>query len=132
MESERGTVAEYVAALKASGKFGPQLVAHRVMPAKEPETASCELLVPELRRLLAETGVRALYSHQRTAIEQVLAGIQTVVATPTASGKSLIYTLPVFQTLRYEPAAKALYLFPLKALAQDQPNPAAALCKRRP
>lgn len=127
MESERGTVAEYVAALKASGKFGPQIVAHRVMPAKEPETASCELLVPELRRLLAETGVRALYSHQRTAIEQVLAGIQTVVATPTASGKSLIYTLPVFQTLRHEPAAKALYLFPLKALAQDQLKTAAAL-----
>ncbi len=120
MELERGTVAEYIAALKASGKFGPQVVAHRVLAATPAKASSPEFLVPELQNLLLSTGINALYSHQYAAIAHILDGKNTVVATPTASGKSLIYTLPVFQTYLHNPTAKALYLFPLKALAQDQ------------
>jgi DEAD/DEAH box helicase domain-containing protein len=120
MSLERGTVAEYIAALKASGKFGPQVVAHRIGAAIEATTASPDLLAPALQQLLRDMGVDSLYTHQHAAIAHVLAGSNTVVATPTASGKSLIYTLPVLQTFLRDPAAKALYLFPLKALAQDQ------------
>lgn len=120
MDLKRGTVAEYIAALKASGKFGPQVVAHRTLAATAAATLPPDILIPELRHLLQSMGVSELYTHQHAAISHILAGRNTVVATPTASGKSLIYTLPVFQTCCAEPAAKALFLFPLKALAQDQ------------
>ena len=132
MKTERGTVAEYITALKSSGKFGPQVVAHRTVAATAAATGPPDLLAPELRRLLSAMGAPALYTHQNAAIASVLAGSHTVVATPTASGKSLIYTLPVFQTLLHDPAAKALYLFPLKALAQDQLKTVDALWRLLP
>ncbi len=119
-EPENGTVDEYIAALKASDRFGPQVVAHRTFAATEAAIASPELLAPELRDLLAAMGINGLYGHQQEAIERILAGRHTAVATATASGKSLIYTLPVLQTWLRDPSARALYLFPLKALAQDQ------------
>ncbi len=65
-------------------------------------------------------GIKRLYSHQARAIDLIRSGRHVVVATPTASGKSLIYNLPVLERLIEDPASKALYLFPLKALAQDQ------------
>lgn len=61
-----------------------------------------------------------LYSHQSAALTAIAEGRHTVVSTPTASGKSLIYNLAFFQVLAQDPHARALYLFPLKALAQDQ------------
>ena len=127
VQLERGTVAEYIAALKSSGKFGPQVRAHRIIAAIKPATASDEFLAPELQALLRDIGVQALYTHQQEAIRQVLTGIHTGVATPTASGKSLIYILPVLNTLLHDPEAKALFLFPLKALAQDQRKTISAL-----
>ena len=70
---------------------------------------------------LEDRGHRAsLYSHQAEAIEAVHAGEDVVVVTPTASGKSLCYTLPVLQALAEDPSARALFLFPTKALGQDQ------------
>ena len=113
-------MAEYIAALKASARFGPQVVAHRIFAASEATIAPPDLLAPELRDLLAARGIDGLYSHQQEAIELILTGRHTAVATATASGKSLIYTLPVLQTWLGDPSARALYLFPLKALAQDQ------------
>ena len=120
MKSERGTVAEYIIALKASEKFGPQVVDHRITAATAATTAPPDLLATELQHLVRDMGVHNLYTHQHAAIAHILAGKNTVVATPTASGKSLIYTLPVLQAFLLDPSAKALYLFPLKALAQDQ------------
>ncbi|MDR2550576.1 MAG: DEAD/DEAH box helicase [Desulfobulbus sp.] len=131
-DRENGTVGEYVAALRASGKFGPQVVAYRTMAAAAPLTAPPGHLDEILCQLLRDIGVPELYTHQREAIAHVLAGRNTVVATPTASGKSLIYTLPVLHTLLKEPTAKALYLFPLKALAQDQLKTADTLWHRLP
>ncbi|NLB06738.1 MAG: DEAD/DEAH box helicase, partial [Desulfobulbaceae bacterium] len=116
----RGSVAEYVAALKGATRFGPQVVAHRVLPAAAPEPAAVDLLAPELQQLLENLGIRHLHRHQHAAIEAILAGRNTVVATPTASGKSFIYTLPILQTYLCDPDSRALCLFPLKALAQDQ------------
>ena len=76
-------------------------------------------LPPALAQALQVHGIRSLYSHQARAWEAARAGRHVVVATPTASGKSLCYTLPVVSAA-LEHGAKALYLFPTKALAQDQ------------
>ena len=120
MSGRRNTVREYVAALKGSSRFGPQVVAHRVLAARQPELAATDILPAELTRVLAELGINALYNHQAEAIELISRRQNVLVATPTASGKSLIYNLPVFATLLANPGARALYIFPLKALAQDQ------------
>jgi DEAD/DEAH box helicase domain-containing protein len=73
-----------------------------------------------LVRALAARGIDALYSHQRDAYEAAVAGRDLVIATPTASGKSLCYNLPVLHALAGDRGARALYLFPTKALARDQ------------
>ncbi len=65
-------------------------------------------------------GITSLYSHQGEAIEKVLDGNNVVVATPTASGKTLVYNSLAIDALSKDPSAKSLYLFPTKALAQDQ------------
>ena len=117
----RGTVAEYVAALRGSPVFGPQVADYRLLPGQEEHVAEPEQPWPtELAAALARLGIKALFSHQAEAVDHIRAGRHTLVATPTASGKSLIYNLPVFERLLAEPGARALYLFPLKALAQDQ------------
>lgn len=81
-------------------------------------------LPPELDARLADAlarrGVDRLYSHQRQAFDTAMAGSDFVVVTPTASGKTLCYNLPVAQRMLSDPDARALYLFPTKALAQDQ------------
>ncbi len=75
---------------------------------------------PSLRDALAKQGIARLYSHQAEAFETVAAGKNVVVVTPTASGKTLCYNLPVLNRLITEPDARAMYLFPTKALAEDQ------------
>jgi DEAD/DEAH box helicase domain-containing protein len=79
---------------------------------------------PDLHPLLLATlrgrGYERLYVHQRQAYDAARAGQNTVVVTPTASGKSLCYNLPVLDLILKDPGARALYLFPTKALAQDQ------------
>ncbi len=77
-------------------------------------------LRPELVTALAGRGIERLYSHQADAYEAVRKGRHLVVVTPTASGKTLCYNLPVLQRLLENPEKRALYLFPTKALAQDQ------------
>ena len=77
-------------------------------------------LDPRLRAALAAKGYDRLYSHQREAYDTVRSGRNAVVVTPTASGKTLCYNLPVVQTLLEDQKARALYLFPTKALSQDQ------------
>jgi DEAD/DEAH box helicase domain-containing protein len=77
-------------------------------------------LPPALRAALAGRGITELYSHQAAAFRAVLAGDNVVVVTPTASGKTLCYNLPVFLELARNPQARAFYLFPTKALAEDQ------------
>ncbi|MCF7927998.1 MAG: DEAD/DEAH box helicase [Spirochaetales bacterium] len=79
-----------------------------------------EDLHSDLQSALESRGIRSLYSHQRKAYDSLRAGENTVVVTPTASGKTLSYSLPVLQTLLEDRDGRALYLFPTKALAQDQ------------
>lgn len=82
---------------------------------------------PCLADALKKTGITQLYSHQRAAYDAVTAGKNTVIVTPTASGKTLCYNLPVLQTLLEERETRALYLFPTKALSQDQQSELNAL-----
>ena len=77
-------------------------------------------LVPSLEAALSARGQMPLYTHQAHAIDTALDGRDTAVVTPAASGKSLCYHVPVAQALLTDSAARALYLFPTKALAQDQ------------
>lgn len=77
-------------------------------------------LDPRLRAAVEARGWAPLYTHQAAAVEAALAGDNVVVVTGTASGKTLCYNLPVLQSLLADPEARALYLFPTKALAQDQ------------
>ncbi|HEY8393673.1 MAG TPA: DEAD/DEAH box helicase [Thermaerobacter sp.] len=77
-------------------------------------------LDPRLVEWLRSRGIQRLYSHQAEAIAASLRGEDVVVVTPTASGKTLCYNLPVLQRILERPEARALYLFPTKALAQDQ------------
>ncbi|HPR88345.1 MAG TPA: DEAD/DEAH box helicase [bacterium] len=89
----------------------PQPAAFRPFPAA---------LDPRLVGALEKHAIRQLYTHQARAIEEILAGRNTVVVTPTASGKTLCYNIPVLQAVLETQEARALYLFPTKALSQDQ------------
>ncbi|WP_017727910.1 DEAD/DEAH box helicase [Halalkalibacterium ligniniphilum] len=79
-----------------------------------------EAMDQRLRRALEERGIGQLYTHQRTAFDTALKGENFVAVTPTASGKTLCYNLPVLQEIAKNEESRALYLFPTKALAQDQ------------
>ena len=121
MTAESGTVAEYITAFKKSEHFGPQIIKHKIyQPTTGEYIPIGDFLSPELITALATLGIHQLYSHQQQAIKLIRQQKNVLVATPTASGKSLIYNLPVFQEILTAPQAKALYIFPLKALAQDQ------------
>ncbi len=101
-------------------RYADRITAHRVAPARAAKLAPFpDDLDPALCRALGARGIESLYTHQRAAWDSVRAGAHTVVVTPTASGKTLCYNLPVLQAVR-ETGAKSLYLFPTKALAQDQ------------
>jgi DEAD/DEAH box helicase domain-containing protein len=102
-------------------KGSPTLTAVHHQPARPARYGDWPAgLRPELVAALRARGVERLYSHQAEAVEGVLAGRHTVVVTPTASGKTLCYNLPVLQAILEDPTSRALYLFPTKALAQDQ------------
>jgi len=99
---------------------GEQLVAESRYGARPAEVSPLpEDLHPALLEALRRSGVDALYSHQAATLEAVRRG-HTIVTTGTASGKSLAFNLPVLDTLARDGRARALYLYPTKALAQDQ------------
>ncbi|MBI3745454.1 MAG: DEAD/DEAH box helicase [Chloroflexi bacterium] len=97
------------------------VIHHEVIPPRAAETAPFPAwLDPRIERGLRSRGIESLYTHQAAAIESVRSGEDVVVVTPTASGKTLCYTVPVLQALADDPSARALFLFPTKALGQDQ------------
>src|SRR5271157_3815326 len=93
---------------------------YRVTPRAAATAALPDWIHPALRGALRSRGVTELYSHQRQAIDAAHSGHHVVVATPTASGKSLCFHLPVLQALLNEPGQSALFLYPTKALSRDQ------------
>src|SRR5262245_35374755 len=88
-----------------------------------------EALDARLKQALAGRGIDRLYTHQAAAIEHALAGRHVVVTTPTASGKTLCYNAPALHAILENPSSRALYLFPTKALAQDQLAELHAMCE---
>src|SRR5438105_5096730 len=101
--------------------FRRNLTLDHLLPARPARYAPFPAdLDPRLAHALAERGVTRLYTHQVEAAERALRGEDVVVVTPTASGKTLCYNLPVLDAALRQPDSRALYLLPTKALAQDQ------------
>src|SRR4051812_40720234 len=106
------------------------VTAVRRLPAVAAQLAPFpDALDARLTRALESRGVERLYTHQAEAIDHALAGRHAVVITPTASGKTLCYNAPVLNAILQDPSSRALYLFPTKALAQDQLAELQGLCE---
>ncbi|MDY7040988.1 MAG: DEAD/DEAH box helicase, partial [Chloroflexota bacterium] len=107
--------------LRQSPTFMRGVTAWKELPAREGRYAEFPTsLDHRLRDALRAQGIERLYTHQAASVEAATRGENVVVVTPTASGKTLCYNLPVLHALLGESNARALYLFPTKALAQDQ------------
>jgi DEAD/DEAH box helicase domain-containing protein len=117
MEAVRAALEE----LAARDRAGDVLTALRHFPARPAECVPVpDWVRPELAAAYAAKGVRQLYTHQAEAAQAVRDAKNVVVVTPTASGKTLCYNLPVINAILENLDTRALYLFPTKALAQDQ------------
>ncbi len=116
-----GSIERLIDELTKDRSFAEQVTRHHIIPARDALYRELpDDIAEEVRDVLAGRGIEKLYSHQRRAYELVREGKNVVMVTPTASGKTLGYNLPVVQSLLEEPEARALYLFPTKALSQDQ------------
>ncbi len=114
-------VASVLAGILDEPSLARGVLHHAVEPAREALTVPFPAwLDPRIGAALDRRGIDALYTHQAEALDAVRAGRDVCVVTPTASGKSLCYELPVLQALADDPSARALWLFPTKALGQDQ------------
>src|SRR6185369_167108 len=114
-------VRSVVDAWRASGSVRRCFTAERALPPAEPSFADIpHRLHDSLHRALKQRGIARLYSHQVEAVDAALSGQHVVVATPTASGKSLCFHLPVLNALIEDPEATALFIYPTKALSRDQ------------
>ncbi len=113
-------LSRFVQNLKMSSDLGTQLVHHHYLAPQAPEYAQDLLVSPDISSLVKTVTDKGLYSHQAEAIRLLKQGLDILVSTPTASGKSLIYNLPVIERVLSDSRARALYIFPLKALEQDQ------------
>jgi len=110
-----------VKTLKEDKNFISSVTRWEHIPAKEGKYADIpDDLNGTISESLARRGIEKLYTHQKTCYDAARSGRDLVVVTPTASGKTLCYNLPVLQTLMESEEARALYLFPTKALSQDQ------------
>ena len=115
------TLNEWVARLKKNKSFLHSTAAIVDIPEKAGDWEDYPSWVnPQLQSVLKKHGMERLYKHQAQAIRFIRNGKDVVLVTPTASGKTLCYNLPVLQSILEEPETRALYLFPTKALAQDQ------------
>ena len=107
--------------LKRNPDFASNVTHWQVMPARPAKYDDYpDCFDPALRAVLESRGVKRLYSHQRRALDLAQAGKDFVVITPTASGKTMCYNLPVLSEILRDNESRALYLFPTKALSSDQ------------
>ncbi|MBT4817504.1 MAG: DEAD/DEAH box helicase, partial [Lentisphaerae bacterium] len=114
-------VAAFLHELQTSAEYSDQIVHVHEVPARPGTFADFDLGGnTHLQALGASQGIERLYTHQAEAIEAARAGENVLIATGTASGKTLCYTVPILESLAADPQARALLLFPTKALCQDQ------------
>ena len=114
-------LAQILDAFKIDRSIRENIAHWEVLPAREGQYEDFpDYLDSRLTSILKSKGIRRLYSHQRSAVDSIHGSNDTVIVTPTASGKTLCYNLPVLDAIIRNPSARALYLFPTKALSQDQ------------
>ncbi len=115
------SVSDRIAELRRQPWVGSRLAHEVVLPPRPAELRDWpERLHPELLAALRARGLERAYSHQAEAIDAALAGRDVTLVTPTASGKTLGFVVPVLDTWLRDPESRSLWLFPTKALAQDQ------------
>ena len=118
---EPKSIGELTASLCKARPLAKAVVHRQYLPATAAEWAEPEDPPhPAVRAALVAQGISRLYSHQAAALSSLSAGHDLLTVTPTASGKSLIYMIPTLEAVLADPEARALYLFPYKALEQDQ------------
>lgn len=140
--ASQNPLAERIDEIRRYPKLAREVVHVATLPAEEPRYGAPESPLPgAIVKALAATGVDRLWSHQVEGLEAVRRGENVLVTTPTASGKSLLFQLPVLEEALRGGPGRALFLFPLKALGQDQQGkfhrlvqgmglgPEAALCE---
>ena len=111
---------EFVNLLSSSKSWGEMAHLEKIAGREAAHGELAHALDPRLEGALAQRRLLPLYTHQARAVDAALSGRDVALATPTASGKSLCYHVPVAQAMLTDPSARTLYLFPTKALAQDQ------------
>ena len=111
---------DFIQTIRSHPDFGPTAIYHHYVPTVKARYGKAPALKDPLPSILAKGGIERLYEHQVAALQHIRQGAHVLVSTPTASGKSLIYNLAVLDKILEDQTAKALYLFPLKALEQDQ------------
>ncbi|MBM3286879.1 MAG: DEAD/DEAH box helicase [Candidatus Eisenbacteria bacterium] len=99
---------------------GQAVHVHEIPPREARSGQPSRPLLPAMRETLDRMGIGALYTHQVRAVDMIREGKDVVIVTGTASGKTLCYNIPVLESIAAHPETRALYLFPTKALAQDQ------------
>jgi DEAD/DEAH box helicase domain-containing protein len=114
------SILNFIENIKHDRTFGHQIVEHKYIPPVKAKYQQLDLSDSSVRDLLKERGIELFYSHQVEAINLIRQGNNVVVMTPTASGKSLIYNITVIEAILENPDSRALYIFPLKGLEQDQ------------
>ena len=114
-------LSQYINALKRDPSFINNVTCWREIPARPARYEDFPEQIDErIKGVLAKRGIHSLYTHQRQALDAALRGEDLVVVTPTASGKTMCYNLPVLNEILRNPQSRALYLFPTKALSADQ------------
>ncbi|HZA60508.1 MAG TPA: DEAD/DEAH box helicase, partial [Actinomycetota bacterium] len=110
----------FLESLRDEMELDERLVHVQRIPAREPDHQPLPDLPDPLPARLSHLGIQGLHPHQRDGLAHLAAGRNTVIATGTASGKTLVYNLEFARRVLAEPSSTALYLFPTKALARDQ------------
>ena len=115
------TINEYISKLKNNPLFMDNVTSWQVVPARPARYGEFpDTLDRRIVDVLKNRGIERPYIHQSQAIQAALSGRDVVVVTPTASGKTLCYNIPVLDAILKDEASRALYLFPTKALSSDQ------------
>jgi len=113
-------IARFIQEIRKDKEFADIIAYQHYLPASGARFGPSLSLSPETSLLLHRLGLEKLYTHQVEALTFLRQGANVLIATPTASGKSLIYNITVLEEILNHPDSRALYLFPLKALEQDQ------------
>lgn len=121
LTGKTSSIEEWIEKFRSTPELMAQVTHWHTIPPRQAKLRDMPAALHDnIRRALGEKGIHQLYSHQYDAYMAAASGKHVITVTPTASGKTLCYNLPVLQTLLADDSARALYLFPTKALAQDQ------------